>query len=62
MAARFAAALVEQDSKSRTAHGEKNKRPLQKIYEVDMLECTHCGATMCIVALIDDASTIERIL
>ena len=37
-------------------------RLIQKVYEVDPLECTHCGATMRIVALIDDAGVIERIL
>jgi hypothetical protein len=37
-------------------------RLIQKVYEVNPLECTHCGATMRIVALIDDAGVIERIL
>ena len=31
-------------------------------YEVDPLECTHCGNTMRIIAFIDDAGLIERIL
>lgn len=37
-------------------------RPIQKVYEVDPLECTHCGATLRIIALIDDSEVIERIL
>jgi len=31
-------------------------------YEVDPLECTHCGATLRIIALIEVADVIERIL
>lgn len=37
-------------------------RLIQKVCEVDPLECTHCGATMRIIALIDDCDFIERIL
>ena len=37
-------------------------RLIQKVYEVDPLKCTHCGATMRIIALIDDVGVIERIL
>jgi len=37
-------------------------RMIQKVYEVDPLECTHCGATIRNVARIDDAGVIERIL
>jgi len=37
-------------------------RLIQKIYEVDPLECPNCGAAMRIIALIDDADVIERIL
>ena len=37
-------------------------RLIQKVYEVDSLKCTRCGATMRIIALIDDAGVIERIL
>jgi len=36
-------------------------RLIQKVYEVDPLECLNCGATMRIIALIDDAEVIERI-
>ncbi len=31
-------------------------------YEVDPLECTRCGATLRVIALIDQAEVIERIL
>ncbi len=37
-------------------------RLIQKVYEVDPLECANCGATMRIIALIDDGDVIERIL
>ncbi len=37
-------------------------RLIQKVYEVDPLECANCGATMRIMALIDDIDVIERIL
>ncbi len=37
-------------------------RLIQKAYEVDPLECPICGATMRIIALIDDADVVERIL
>jgi hypothetical protein len=35
---------------------------MQKVYEVDPLECPNCGATMRIIALLDDVAVIERIL
>jgi hypothetical protein len=37
-------------------------RLIQKVYEVDPLECPNGGATMRIIALIDNADVIERIL
>jgi hypothetical protein len=37
-------------------------RLIQKVYEVDPLECSHCGAALRITALIDDGNVIERIL
>ncbi len=37
-------------------------RLIQKVYEVAPLECPICGATMRIIALIDDADVVERIL
>ncbi len=36
-------------------------RLIQKVYEVDPLECRNCGATLRIIALID-ACVVERIL
>ena len=35
---------------------------IQKAYEVGRRERSHCGATLRIIALIDDAGVIERIL
>ena len=35
---------------------------IQKVYEVDPLECANCGASMRIIALIEDADVVERIL
>ena len=32
------------------------------MYEVDPLECAHCGAIMRIIALIDERDVVERIL
>jgi hypothetical protein len=37
-------------------------RLIQKVYEVDPLKCARRGSTMRIIALIDDAGVIERIL
>ena len=37
-------------------------RLIHKVYEVDPLRCPKCGAQMHIVALIDDAAVIRRIL
>ncbi len=36
-------------------------RLIQKVYEVDPLECPNCGAAMRIIALIDQPAVIERI-
>ena len=36
-------------------------RLIQKVYEIDPLKCTRCGATMRIIAVIDDAGVVERI-
>ena len=35
---------------------------IERVYEVDPLECANCGGTMRIIAAIDDAGVIERIL
>src|SRR5437867_13119628 len=37
-------------------------RLIHKVYEVDPLECPKCGAPMHVIALIDDATVIRRIL
>lgn len=37
-------------------------RLIQKVYEVDPLECPKCGGPMRVIAVNDDASVIERIL
>ncbi len=37
-------------------------RLIHKVYEVDPLECPKCGAPMHVIALIDDAAVIRRIL
>ena len=35
---------------------------IRRVYEVDPLECANCSGTMRIIAAIDDAGVIERIL
>ena len=37
-------------------------RLIQKVYEVNPLECVNCGSNMRIIALIDDVDVVERIL
>jgi hypothetical protein len=37
-------------------------RLIQKVYEVDPLQCPNCGTAMRIIALIDEPAVIERIL
>jgi hypothetical protein len=37
-------------------------RLIHKVYEVDPLQCPKCGAPMQVIALIDDAIVIRRIL
>ena len=37
-------------------------RLIHKVYEVDPLQCPKCGAPMHVIALIDDAAVIRRIL
>ena len=37
-------------------------RLIQKVYEVDPLECVNCGSNMRIIALIDNVDVVERIL
>jgi hypothetical protein len=37
-------------------------RLIQRVYEIDPLECPNCGATMRIISLINDADVVKRIL
>ncbi len=37
-------------------------RLIQKVYQVDPLECVNCGSNMRIITLIDDVDVVERIL
>ena len=43
-------------------HKANRARLIQQVYEIDPLECPNCGATMRIIALIDDANVVERTL
>ena len=44
------------------ARSKTSVRSIYKVYEVDPLECPKCGAPMHVIALIDDAAVIRRIL
>ncbi len=57
-----AAATVIDDSPVDTRRKDKWARLIQKVYEVDPLECIHCGAAMRVIALIEDPELIKRIL
>lgn len=37
-------------------------RLIQKVHEVDPLECPRCGATMRVIAVIDEPAVLRRIL
>jgi hypothetical protein len=37
-------------------------RLIQKVYEVDPLECPRCNGPMRVIALIEDAGVVQRIL
>ena len=54
--------VIVDDIPANTRRRANWARLIQKVYEVDPLECSHCGATMRIIAFIDDAEIIERIL
>lgn len=54
--------LVIDDTPVDTRRKANWARLIQKVYEVDPLECTRCCATLRIIALIDDADVIEHIL
>ena len=57
-----ATATIIDDSPVDTRRKADRARLIQKVYEVAPLECPICGATMRIIALIDDADVVERIL
>jgi hypothetical protein len=50
------------DTPANTRRNASWARLIQKFYEVDPLECTRYGATMHIIALIDNADVVDRIL
>ena len=54
--------LVIDDAPVDTRRTANRARLIQNVYEVDPLKCTRCGATMHIIALIEGAGVIERIL
>jgi hypothetical protein len=56
------ASIVVDEPPPDARHKASWARLIQKVYEVDPLECPDCGATMRIIALIDNADVIERIL
>ena len=60
--ARDTASLVIDDTPIDSRRKANWARLIQKAYKVDPLECSHCGATMRIIAPIDEAEVIERIL
>ena len=56
------AGVVIDDAAPNSRRKANLARLIQKVYEIDPLECPNCGATMRIIALIDDADVVERIL
>ena len=53
---------IVDDSPLDTRRKANRARLIQKVYEVDPLECAHCGAIMRSIALIDEPDVVERIL
>ncbi len=51
-----------QESPANTRRKASWARLIQKVYEVDPLECLNCGSNMRIIALIDNVDVVERIL
>ncbi len=56
------AGVVIDDAAANSRRKANWARLIQKVYEIDPLECSNCGTTMRIIALIDDANVVERIL
>ena len=59
---RARAATTGASSGACTAAAGAGARLIHKVYEVDPLVCAKCGAPMHVIALIDDAAAIRRIL
>lgn len=57
-----ATAIVIDEPPADTRRKTSWVRLIQKVYEVDRLECANSGATMRIIALIDDPATCGSIL
>jgi hypothetical protein len=53
--------LMDSDAPHRIP-SKKWRELIKKVWEVDPLECPHCGGEMKIIALIDEAAVIEKIL
>jgi hypothetical protein len=57
------AVQAPEDGQVAAAHARSAwARLIHKVYEVDPLVCAKCGAPMHVIALIDDAAVIRRIL
>ena len=54
------ASVVIDESPANARRKANWARLIQKVYEVDPLKCTHCGATMRIIALIDDVGSLTE--
>ena len=62
-AVRGAAVQAPEDGQVIAARARSARvRLIHKVYEVDPLQCPECGAPMHVIALIDDAAVIRRIL
>ncbi len=56
------ASIVIDDAALDSRRNANWPRLIQKVYEVDPLKCPNCGANLRIIALINDAVVVERIL
>ena len=50
------------DPEERRIPSKKWRELIKKVWEVDPLECPNCGGEMKVIALIDEAAVIEKIL
>jgi len=53
---------IDSGETPRRIPSKKWRELIKKVWEVDPLECPHCGGEMKIIALIDDGKVIEKIL